>query len=44
MATEDSKIRNKLSMAKPNFSLSVETDEDLDKAKQVFEELMEKYK
>ena len=44
MTAEESKIRNKISMAKPNFSLSIESDEGLDKTKEVFEELMEKYK
>jgi len=42
--SEVSKIRNKISIAKPNFSLSVETDENLGNAKKTFEELMEKYK
>jgi len=40
---DDSKIKNKVSIAKPHFSLSIETDESLDKAKQIFEELVEKH-
>jgi len=41
---EESKIRNKISIAKPHFSLSIETDESLTKSKKIFEELMEKYR
>ncbi len=44
MAEDSSKIKNKITIAKPHFSLSVETDESLEKAKQAFEELMEKHK
>ena len=31
MASEESKIKNKISIAKPHFSLSIETDESLEK-------------
>lgn len=44
VAESKNKIRNRLSIAKPNFSLAVETDENLEKAKKVFEELMGKYR
>lgn len=44
MASEESKIKNKISIAKPHFSLSIETDESLEKAKKVFEELMESHR
>jgi hypothetical protein len=44
LAEDKKNIRNKISIAKPNFSLVVETNEKLDKAKRVFEELISKYK
>ncbi len=44
MTTDESKIRNKIAIAKPNFSLSIETDESLEEAKKTFDELMEKHK
>lgn len=44
VAERKNKIRNRVSIAKPNFSLAVETDESLDKARKVFEELMQKYR
>ena len=43
MLKDESRIKNRISIAKPNFSLSIETDETLSKARKVFEELMEKY-
>jgi len=44
MTKDESKIKNRISIAKPHFSLSIETDENLSKARKVFEELMEKYR
>jgi hypothetical protein len=44
MVAEKEVIRTKLAIAKPNFSLSMETDEKLDKARKVFEELLEDQK
>lgn len=42
--TKEDNIKNRIMIAKPHFSLSIETDENLSKARKVFEELMEKYK
>lgn len=38
------KVRNKIAIAEPNFSLSIESDEDLVSTKKVFDQLMRKYK
>ena len=38
------KIRNKIAVAEPNFSLSIESDECLAETKKVFNQLMRRYK
>lgn len=48
MAEEDTSdsgelIRNKIAIAEPNFSLSIESDETLATTKKAFEQLMKKY-
>ena len=44
MAEDSNKIKNKISIVKPQFSLTIETDESLDRAREIFEDLMEKHK
>jgi len=44
MVSEKDPIKNKISIIKPQFSLTVETAESLTKAKKLFEELMKKYR
>ena len=44
MTENSSKIKNKISIVKPQFSLTIETDESLDRAREIFEDLMEKHR